>query len=80
MVCQKKTFPTRAAAKEFAKNHKGTNGTQRPYRCVDDPAHYRGGLWHLTSMPTNSVTWYRDNPKAVKNPRIHFWMPGRRIR
>lgn len=69
MDCRKRSFRTRAEAREFAKANKKRNGHQRPYRCTDNDEHQLGGVWHLTSQRTTDITWYRDNPNSVKNKR-----------
>jgi len=64
MDCEKKAFSTRHQAVEFANAQRKRNGRQRPYLCIDNPEHVRGGVWHLTSQPTTKVTWYRDHLKG----------------
>ncbi len=71
MVCEKRKFWTRQAAVSFAASvRKGRGGgrKQRAYLC-SDPECREAGFWHLTSMSTEHVTYYREHDRSRREAR-----------
>jgi len=67
--CNKRKFWTRTDAVQFASNHrKGVSRKhQRPYAC-EDPECQSMGFWHLTSMPSEHMSYYR-NQRRIQRKR-----------